>query len=124
MKIFTTLLALVISIGLPKAQTKNYREVILFAPINHEEIKKQLEYFKRDSTGLAERDIKVKIITSATTNQNWIDKMKLNKDDFTFILIGKDGGEKYRSATVVSTTKLFSIIDVMPMRMIEMKKVE
>jgi hypothetical protein len=35
--------------------------------------------------------------------------------------VGKDGGEKLRSDTVVSPEQLFSIIDAMPMRKDEMK---
>ena len=39
---------------------------------------------------------------------------------FTVILIGKDGGEKFRSTTVVPFQKLAALIDTMPMRQQEM----
>lgn len=41
--------------------------------------------------------------------------------DFTAILLGKDGGEKYRSAKPVSFEKLRDTTDSMPMRKDEMR---
>ncbi len=41
---------------------------------------------------------------------------------FTFILIGKDGGEKLRSHEVVEIEDLFAIIDRMPMRAREIRQ--
>ncbi|MCU0390736.1 MAG: DUF4174 domain-containing protein [Thermoflexibacter sp.] len=48
-------------------------------------------------------------------------KFEVDKDIFTVILIGKDGGEKYRSKAVITDKQLFAIIDAMPMRKAEMK---
>lgn len=41
---------------------------------------------------------------------------------FTFILVGKDGGEKLRSISFVPLKDLFALIDGMPMRRAEMRK--
>ena len=41
--------------------------------------------------------------------------------DFAVILLGKDGGEKLRSSTPVTITRLNRIIDAMPMRKEEMR---
>ncbi len=41
--------------------------------------------------------------------------------EFTLILIGKDGGEKFRSHTPVTIEKLSTIIDAMPMRQQEVR---
>jgi hypothetical protein len=41
---------------------------------------------------------------------------------FMVILIGKDGGEKFRQDRKVELKDIFKIIDVMPMRQQEMKK--
>lgn len=41
---------------------------------------------------------------------------------FYFVLIGKDGGVKFRSTELVDSSKLFAIIDAMPMRRSEMRK--
>jgi hypothetical protein len=40
---------------------------------------------------------------------------------FRTLLVGKDGGVKLRSWQVVTTRRLFSLIDAMPMRMEEME---
>lgn len=41
---------------------------------------------------------------------------------FTIILIGKDGGEKYRNTQVTKSATIFRIIDAMPMRQQEMQQ--
>lgn len=43
-------------------------------------------------------------------------KYRLSSTGFTAILIGKDGGEKLRSATPLHGAQLEEIIDAMPMR--------
>ncbi len=42
--------------------------------------------------------------------------------EFAAILVGKDGGEKFRSDTPVSIEHLSQLIDAMPMRQEEMRK--
>lgn len=42
--------------------------------------------------------------------------------DFAVILIGKDGGEKFRSSQPVSMNRLSRLIDAMPMRQDEMHR--
>lgn len=46
----------------------------------------------------------------------------VKKDQFTVILLGKDGGEKYRSKKYIPIEDIFAIIDAMPMRQAEMKE--
>ena len=41
---------------------------------------------------------------------------------FTTILVGKDGGEKFRQTGIIRLEEIFQIIDAMPMRQQEMKK--
>ena len=41
---------------------------------------------------------------------------------FTTILVGKDGGEKFRQTGMIRLKEIFQIIDAMPMRQQEMKK--
>lgn len=45
-----------------------------------------------------------------------------NKNDFQFVLIGKDGGVKLQSEQVVEMNQLFGLIDSMPMRRAEMRR--
>ncbi len=118
-----SLLILTASLFYYPPQFKNYREVILLAP-NKEDINfiRQLQILKTDEKGLSERDIKV----STYFFEDGLPKNQLKlvskPNSFTFILIGKDGGEKYRSYQPTSLKTLFSIIDVMPMRRAEMGK--
>ncbi|MDB5262435.1 MAG: hypothetical protein JWQ14_1716 [Adhaeribacter sp.] len=44
------------------------------------------------------------------------EKYKIKFDEFAIILIGKDGGEKYRAPAVIKPGAIFYIIDAMPMR--------
>ena len=81
----------------------------------------QLNELHNDDQALKERDIIIESI-DVNSNNNAIKKWNINTaKPFTFILVGKDGTEKLRSDTLITTAKLFSIIDAMPMRKTEMK---
>lgn len=43
-------------------------------------------------------------------------------DEFKFVLIGLDGGIKEKRSSLISTADLFSIIDKMSMRKVEMNR--
>ena len=112
------------SIGLnpDKNTSQSFREIILFAYADDDKsLKKQLEILNSDPKGLAERDLKISVKIWIKDKGIIHQKFKINKNQFAFILIGKDGGEKYRSFNVVTKQKLYSIIDAMPMRRYEMK---
>jgi hypothetical protein len=98
------------------------RQVLIFFNQNGSALKdEQIRLLNKNNKGLLERNI---IIHSYNTNFEK-EKMKewnVSPDaDYTFILSGKDGGEKYRSDTLVSTQELFAVIDAMPMRKREME---
>lgn len=100
------------------------RQVLLFYKEDGEVfLKKQLAEFEKNEAGMKERDIKVtsykRIAENAGQFKNW--KIK-ESDSFIFILIGRDGGEKYRSGAFVSHQELFGKIDAMPMRRNEVGK--
>jgi hypothetical protein len=48
--------------------------------------------------------------------------LSVQPGQFMSILIGKDGGEKFRQDRIVELKEIFKIIDAMPMRQQEMKK--
>lgn len=104
--------------------TDQPRQVLLFYNDDHsEEWKKQVAELNTDLSGIKERDIVVKYFKMSPENVAVWDKWKVSRSkDFTFILIGKDGGEKYRSDQFVSNKELFAKIDAMPMRRSEIKK--
>ncbi len=110
------------------------RVILLFAPdFQHQELKQQLAFFQKDQKGLEDRKLIVyqitpdkvkkegKILAEKGEVENWFKKFKAKEDEFTFILIGLDGGEKMRSMEVVSLKKLFGKIDQMPMRRAEIR---
>jgi len=51
-----------------------------------------------------------------------VERFSPQPDRLTVVLIGKDGGEKDRTAGVMSVDRLFSTIDAMPMRRAEMRR--
>ncbi|MGI4022212.1 MAG: DUF4174 domain-containing protein [Janthinobacterium lividum] len=117
--IITTIL--IFSVLKLSAQQKNYREVWIFAAdagnasfINQKSV-------LTDAAGLKERDIQVHEIAGLKGNEATFKKYKASAQKFTFILIGKDGGEKLRANETVSLEKLYRTVDDMPMRKGEMK---
>ena len=49
-------------------------------------------------------------------------KFSVSSGTFTMILVGKDGGVKMKEESLVDLSDVFSLIDAMPMRRIEMKE--
>lgn len=58
---------------------------------------------------------------TATDSETTRRRFRVSPDDFVVILIGKDGGEKLRSAKPLPMSKLADTIDSMPMRQTEVK---
>lgn len=98
--------------------TDQPRQVLIFYKEDGEVfLQKQLSEFEKNEAGMKERDIKVMSFKRSPENTDQFMKWKIKvSDSFTFILIGRDGGEKYRSGTFVSHQDLFGKIDAMPMR--------
>ena len=80
------------------------------------EYEKQLTLLERDSMGIKERDL---VITTVEKESEY-KKYNVATDRFTLLLIGKDGGEKFRSTKPVAIETIFRLIDSMPMRQAEM----
>ncbi|MFN7119195.1 MAG: DUF4174 domain-containing protein [Saprospiraceae bacterium] len=111
------------------------RVILLFAPDErHPALQQQLSILTQDLEKVTDRDlIFYKIFSgngvtpdgkmlSKTEVQSFYKNYHVEKDGFTFILVGKDGSEKLRKQKPVSATELFELIDSMPMRKAEMKK--
>jgi hypothetical protein len=81
------------------------------------EFKKQLTLLHQDSSGIAERDLVIIIVEKESEYK----KYNVISNQFTLLLIGKDGGEKLRSSKPVEIKTIFQLIDSMPMRQAEMK---
>ena len=112
---------------------ERYRPLLLFAVSPDDpSLLAQLTRLKAAAPGLQERDVLVlaipysdpsptQVSLSAADAQAARRSFHVAPEDFTAILLGKDGGEKYRSKKPISFEKLRATIDAMPMRRNEIK---
>lgn len=132
------LFSLTLSVMTVKAQTLDtyrwkHRLLLIFTPdLQHPTFQAQSQSFFAVPAALAERDLLLFVITP---QQTFLDKKPLPSlaagdlrsayriapDAYSCILIGKDGGEKRRETSVISSADWFSTIDAMPMRRQEMQ---
>lgn len=110
------------------------RVLLLFADTEESAIYKgQLQEFENEKLGMNDRDLLViKVLPQkATTPEGKVlgeevalelrKKYQIHNTGYTVVLIGKDGGQKLNQNNLLSTEKLFGIIDQMPMRRQEMR---
>jgi len=113
---------------------KNRLIVLFVQDMESQELLCQLDNIQAHEPGYSERDIKVLIANQDEVVDRRLHPIKnlqanalrkrfgMEKKDFQYILIGKDGTEKYRSDQLVSHQTIFRIIDQMPMRRWEMEE--
>lgn len=108
------------------------RVLLIYIPDEKsQELDKQFEILEKNSRELLERKIVIYSFTKKSYKLNFEDTWKKSeevfssfkpkKDVFTITLIGLDGGIKLEQNRVLSSEKLFAIIDGMPMRKTEIK---
>lgn len=109
------------------------RVLLVFTPsLDHTTFKQQKDIIEEHKAAMVERDTVVwTLVHGATvltetpslsnlTSEEFYKKFHVMRDRFTVILLGKDGGEKLRKVdTVVGQKELFTLIDSMPMRQLE-----
>ena len=118
---YMTFLLLISSIffQMDTAPFANHRMVLVFGN-NTILVQRQLAAFQKDSIGLAERHL---IVKQVKPGEYLYKSYQIKLDEpFTVILIGKDGGEKYRSNSILDVDRLFAMVDAMPMRQAEMRQ--
>ena len=112
------------------------QRVLLVISEDHtsELLQEQLDELQQQSEGMKERKLVVCILHPdkyGILNDDailWVDYAELynmyNPDNIAFKteLIGLDGGTKLQTTELLTTEKLFAIIDGMPMRQRELKK--
>ncbi|PTX45226.1 uncharacterized protein DUF4174 [Christiangramia gaetbulicola] len=119
--------------SLSEYQWENRLIVIFTEAEDSKEFQEQFEELESDITGLKDR--KLLIIHSLPQKQRtilpketrWQDSnlyqnRKGSEESFEVILIGLDGGVKLRQNQILTTKKLFGLIDSMPMRQAEMRR--
>lgn len=96
--------------------------------------KQQMQLLEGQKANLDHRDLLViKLLAAGTSSidSQPIDptdvtqlrsRFNLDRDEFSVILVGKDGTEKRREQTPVELADIFTQIDAMPMRQQEMKQ--
>ena len=86
-------------------------------------LKQQQTWISENAAGFRDRDMVALVLTGFDTSAGKTLRANygLEKDAFGVVLIGKDGGEKFRSNEPSKMEGLFSLIDAMPMRRQEMK---
>lgn len=112
---------------LSKHNWQNRLIVILTNDEQNEIYKNQVAAFKHEKEGFDERKL---VVYHATPNEyktgfdnpNWkksillYERFKKSYSDFEVLLLGLDGGVKLRQNSLLTVQKLYSTIDVMPMR--------
>jgi hypothetical protein len=109
------------------------RALLVFSNGNNQLAEAQLNVAARHVDGFRQRDLLLVGLTgsnnavpstllSAAEDAAARKRFSVRPDQFTVILIGKDGGEKLRSHQPLSWEKLRSTIDAMPMRQGEMQR--
>lgn len=110
------------------------RLILLFGQASDTIVEKQITELEKDSAGITERDLLIlhidrndvqflrKPSSPAFSAKQLRNRYDVKRDEFRYILIGKDGGVKYNKKDFVLSEALFSIIDAMPMRKREMRE--
>lgn len=116
--IIFTLVSLALS-----AQNNPFRRIYLFSPtVEDTSLVKQQQLLAANTEGVEDRDLRTRVFLTATENNRFFKKYKIDPNKFTFLLIGKDGKEKFRATQVVTPQLLFTVIDAMPMRQEELRR--
>ncbi len=122
------------SLDLSAYQWEN-RLLLLFAPTSQNDAyQQQVTYLSGHEAGLEDRDLIVfhlfhnepSRVGDDTVTPDAVAKlraeMQVRSEEFSLLLVGKDGTVKRRSAEPVATEDLFAQIDGMPMRQREMRE--
>ena len=110
------------------------RLILFFGSGVDASVEKQITELEKDSAGITDRDLLIfhidrksvqfiqKTSNPSLSAEQLRSRYDIKRDEFRYILIGKDGGVKYNKKDFVPNETLFSIIDAMPMRKREMRE--
>ncbi len=97
----------------------NARPVIVFGSDDIPAFREQIAIFNHASVGLRERDIV--LVPANRERQDLRSAYRVSPGEFEVLLVGKDGGVKFRSRKIVPPQQIFRLVDAMPMRRDEMR---
>ena len=110
------------------------RLILLFGSAESVSVQQQLRELKKEPAEITDRDLlifhiagdEVRLINETSDRSFSADlfrsRYNISKNEFRYILIGKDGGVKLKKKDFVPNTSMFSLIDSMPMRQREMRE--
>lgn len=97
----------------------DYRQIFIFGKEAQQLlVEQQVRLLEEAQPGLEERDIKVIVVEQESILYH---QYKVKPGKFTLLLLGKDNTEKLRAHQLLLPTRLFALIDAMPMRKQEMR---
>lgn len=85
-------------------------------------VAEQRRFLENEKTGIQDRDLVVIELTDGPKAETLRRQFNVKPEEFSVILIGKDGGEKLRKSVPVTPKELFDLIDSMPMRQRETRR--
>jgi len=97
---------------------------IIFSALHFQNVHRVLDIYSKDKNNalFIQQTALLQADTKGLQERDIIVKEHFGHDGFKITLTGKDGGEKYSSNKVLELSKLYGIIDAMPMRQEEMSK--
>lgn len=100
-----------------KAFKWEHRPIVIFADEDDPRLEKQLDLLEAAEPDLVDRDNVIVLDTGPDSPL----RERFSPGEFTVILVGLDGGEKFRRNGVVAPGELNALIDTMPMRRNQMR---
>ena len=114
MKYITTII-LLLAFSSAALQAQGVRRLLLFAgDATNTDLQLQRQWLNADSTGIVQRDIWIAIFADARTFRRMYDHHDVDREEFTLVLMKKDGIEQFRSEKPVPLKDLFELIDATP----------
>ncbi|MCF8247345.1 MAG: DUF4174 domain-containing protein [Saprospiraceae bacterium] len=101
-------------------QAQGVRRLMLFAgDSTNTDLQLQRKWLQSDSAGVVQRDIWIAVFADARTFRRMYDHHDVDRDEFTLVLMKKDGTEQFRSEKPVPLKDLFELIDSPPVQATE-----
>lgn len=101
---------------------QNPRQFLIFTPSESEKYKEQRTVLESQEPGFEDRDLLTIVFLENEEATEARNRYGVKPGSFVVVLVGRDGGEKFRSEEPVSAQELFDRIDAMPMRRREMRE--
>jgi Domain of unknown function (DUF4174) len=106
------IILLFLAFAITTMQAQGVRRLLLFVgDTTNTDLKLQRQWLRADSAGVVQRDIWIAVFADARTFRRMYDYHDVDRDEFTLVLLRKDGTEQFRSEKPVPTKELFELID-------------